>query len=156
MTDFNQTDKFDDLEQQLRREAASDRPEFSEALHNQIISAISTDAPRSPRAAKRSTNRRWPLTAAAAAVLLVVGLATWQFLADNRQQQASLKPDTPIQDSQIIAIEAVSRANGAEMGLLVDDALSQSQWAYLDHDARVAADLLINQFPFELAMSDQP
>jgi len=45
---------------------------------------------------------------------------------------------------------ALSPPVGEELAALVDASITRPQWAYLDHDARLATDLVLSQIPFEL------
>jgi len=50
----------------------------------------------------------------------------------------------------LLAEEAAVR-----VGLLVDATLEGRQWAYLDHDLRLGAELLVERLPWELVMAEQ-
>ncbi len=44
----------------------------------------------------------------------------------------------------------------AEIDALVDSTMVQQQWAYLDHDARLAAEVLLDQLPFDVMSVVEP
>jgi hypothetical protein len=146
------------LAQRLRGEAHASRPEFSEQLHARICAAIRMHRPRSQAPRKTSlTLRRWACAAATAAcaagVVLAAGRAFWR--ADPRHDLtdravAAVEPSAPPD------LEALASGTAQRWGALVDAAWTTSQWAYLDHDARLAANLLLDQLPLELAASKEP
>ena len=150
----------DDLGRRLKAQADDLRPEFSESLHARIIESLPASSGQAKRPGIIDISPRWRvLGTAAAALLLIVVLVAWQgipFGGSNMPSPPSVaeSQDADDQDVQLAAIGTLSRADGAELGAMVDRTFAQGQWAYLDHDAKVAAELLTNQLPFQLALSE--
>ncbi len=143
------------LADRLQAEAKATRPAFSDALHDRICQSLKPQAtPPARRASgRRSVHAR--LSAAVVATLLVgAGLvASWL----GKSPGPGLPPDA----GGIASIDLQETAADPDMitaptgevaerlALMVDEALTTSQWAYLDHDARVAVRLLLDQLPFD-------
>jgi hypothetical protein len=133
------------------------------------------------QAATGTRRRWWAVAAAAAVLAGALCVASWlrkptgagptppdaHVVVDQKPVRTSdaemiAEAPTPAPDRERIA-EAPAPAPDAEMiadttgrvaeqfGMLVDSTLTTGQWAYLDHDARVAAQLLIDQLPLSLA-----
>ncbi len=155
MVDPLQTDEERRLADRLRGEARATRPEFSDALHARICQSLKPQAtPPARRAAGWRSKRTW-LSAAVATTVLVGAaiLASWLGrspgpgiphepggFANIDLQETSADPDM---------ITAPTGEVAERLALMVDEALTTGQWAYLDHDARVAVGLLLDQLPFD-------
>jgi hypothetical protein len=145
------------LADRLKREARATRPAFSEALHARICRAVSDSGPAARRRPSTSPWRhRWLLLAAAAALLLSVSLVAWWLAPPSASPTRSpgakvafVEPHEPTVDPEMITGPTGEMAE--EFGKLVDSTLETGQWAYLDHDARVAAQFLMDQLPIDVA-----
>jgi hypothetical protein len=61
-------------------------------------------------------------------------------------------PPQPWEQPRLDPLDAVAGGTAETVGNLVDATLTKSQWAYLDHDARIAADLMLAQLPLDLGL----
>jgi len=166
------------LAERLRCEAEAQCPEFSELLHRRIVDALGARQVE-PRKDFRSRfgPRTWLVGALVASVAIVATVAISPYL-DRRQppvapqpkETAVVPPDAsqlpqPVRQpearspgaekARIDPIDAVAGGSAETVGNLVDATLTKSQWAYLDHDARVAADLVLAQLPLDLSVLDE-
>ena len=152
------------LADRLRREAQATCPAFSERLHAQIVRAVrERGGAQSLPPGKSSWQRSWAIAVAAAACLAITSLAAWRLAVweapiPDPVEGTALVPSTP--DDLAPALDAlVEMPDGTAQGLgsAIDSALADQRWAYLDHDARVAAGLLLDQLPLDmLAANDEP
>ena len=153
------------LAERLKREAAASRPAFSEALHDRICRAIrDKNAPPAPLPSGRSTARRASLAmvAAALAAAATVVLLVWRPWESTEPQPGPVQPTAaapetapnPLADLENLPV--LGQPTPGQLGLLVDATLANQQWAYLDHDARLGAELLIEHLPWELAAPGDP
>ena len=157
-----------ELARRLREEALRWRPEFSASLHARLMAAVreaglGTGRPgRPPR--RLAIGVRWSLAVALAAGLLVAAAVAWQLAKGPRAgpspkdiaihdpplpERNAHVPDAP--DPMIRWLAAADVARGA-VGLvdgLANQAIVAHQWAYLDHDAKVAFDLLVDRIPLD-------
>ncbi|HLA84413.1 MAG TPA: hypothetical protein VJL29_06440 [Thermoguttaceae bacterium] len=143
-----------DLERRLRAEATADRPEFSETLHARIVEALPAETMPILRRPTSVERRRRLLAALAASLVVAVGLAAWQLRRPSDPGSVIVSNGAPDSTTESFAMDTVARTGGAEFGLMVDETLARGQWAYLDHDAKVAANMLMDQLPIELALSE--
>jgi len=148
----------------LRREALATRAEFSEALHKRICQAI-RQAQASPFPAaddvvlRREMRPAWGMAAAAACAFTVAVLAWREFRSDPRtipSVELRAKLESPLANNAKVwgggREHATMPPMMAVMGDLlasVDQAIAPSQWAYLDHDARVAFRLFAQVLPLK-------
>jgi hypothetical protein len=168
------------LAERLRDEAIRSRPAFSEALHGRILRAVEERkaAPPPARAARRP--RLLPALAATACAAAVV-LAGWQlaqYLGQPRNAGRELvkeeavvpvspgvpgpqagppaiverRPTDPPAETESLADLAESAAQN--LNVAVETALAAHQTAYLDHDGRLAAEVLLAHLPVELDTLD--
>ena len=151
----------------LTVEAADERPEFSQTLHDRIMQSVREASPIVVRHARRRTIlRRWVAGSAAAVALL---LAVWLVRGVDRHSTAEapvphadgpLIPDpgiaAPHDDQRETALTAVVPPAADRLTALVDATFSGSQWAYLDHDAQLAASMVLDHLPFELPVAEVP
>jgi hypothetical protein len=163
------TPREERLAELLRREAEAERPAFSEELHQRIVEAVASRAvPGQPRGEWRSPPRA-RLAAAVAAGLLVAAMLLVALWAGRDPtgavppQGAAMGPsggeaatepdalDPPGPDP----LEMVAASPAATLGTQFDLTLAKSQWAYLDHDARFAAGLVLDQLPLDLGLSGE-
>jgi polyhydroxyalkanoate synthesis regulator phasin len=145
------------LAERLKREAQAARPEFSEVLHARICEALKQcEPPVSQRPVTWWLRSGWLPVAIAAALLVGVSLVAW-WLGRPAGPGAELpemvvapveSPD-PVADPTMITGPTARTAE--HVGTLVDSTVSAGQWAYLDHDARVAFRLLMDQVPWDVA-----
>ena len=168
------------LGERLRREAFASRPTFSEPLHDRIVRAVQW---RRAEESEAHANSR-PLTAAgyspaawfsrgaiAACALCAVAIGWW--LSDNHRP-----PNLPANDSVAAAGSQAGPASAPNdaaapttelpsIGELADraaDSLDElaaaaslkPQSAQLEHDARLAADMLIERLPIDVHLADEP
>lgn len=156
------------LADRLKHEAEASRPAFSETLHARIVQTLEqasqqheTQPPPPP--ARSWWREPWLLTVAAAVCLVITSLAAWRLAVWSGPRPdpiggAAVVPSTP--DDSVPALDAlVEMPDGTarRVGTYVDLELRDRRWAYLDHDARLAAELLMDQLPLDLlASNDEP
>jgi len=157
----------------LLAEAEASRPAFSESLHQRTMAAVRARASVSPasREPERTLSpparqsrpwRGWSLsiaTALATCVMLWAGWRAW----DSQRGPGQDRGPAPQVAEQPVAVQPerdgglpISPPVSEELTALVDNTIAQSQWAYLDHDARLATDLVLSQLPFDLPSGDEP
>jgi len=157
------------LAERLRQEAARWRPAFSEALHDRIWRAIEQCKP-DQAASTRQGGAHHRVVRRAAAALAAAGLVLVALLlemAGLRSQSGSTPDSGPLADRQqapadwtaaafeasfdeLPALAALDRDVSAKIPSVLDNAIAPSRWAYLDHDARLAMELLAERFPFDV------
>ncbi len=149
------TDQERRLAEILRIEAEATRPAFSEALQARICESLKPlDLPAKGRSGGWRSRPTW-LSAAVAASLLVttVSVASWlgrsPHLGLPPEPHVAAQPDPRETAAAPDLIAATTSEVAGQLGLMVDEALTAGQWAYLDHDARVAVQLLLDQLPFD-------
>ena len=142
----------------LRREAEATRPEFSETLHGRIRRTLEDrKAPARQRGRTSWPGRRWAYAAVAATLMIGVSLLAWRLSTPTgpgpgpAQQTATVgdPAQPPAVLSPLVDVAGMTDRTTQQVGTLAS-VLTTQQWAYLDHDARVAMDLLIDQLPFGL------
>lgn len=168
------------LGRRLRQEAAEDRPTFSPSLHARIMAAVESEPPSMENSRPRFPGFRgaeggWNLLSVATGVVaatLLIGLVLWRFAADDRksdekpaagggerqvaQGRTATAPDFAVSPPEVLET-ASSLPDIAIRQLQITLAQAQDrQWAYLDHDAAVARQLVESQFPTGLAAADTP
>ncbi len=167
MTNNGPKKSHDVLRSALKDYALASRPVFSEDLHAKILGAIQEKTHEKTTVAPRHATRHAAVSgwlAVAAASLLVGGvLLTW-YVASNRipSAQPGIVPPHPdvataqTDEPEMDLDELAGLANDAakDLNVLVRSRLTEGQWAYLDHDARLAAEALLDQLPFDLALWD--
>jgi len=158
------------LADRLRREAQQTRPAFSESLHARIRDAVAqTEMAEPPRPA--TARRLGPIRiATAVAATLLIGTLAFVWYANFRSgtspkpgemaraggpehggQEKIIVEPPPGPDEGLPSPTEVPGNPAADIGLLVDATLTRRRWAYLDHDAQLAARLLLDQLPPSLA-----
>ena len=143
------------LADRLKREAQASRPQFSELLHARICRAIGQSKLQTARRpAAVQWPWRWAYAAIAATLLVGVSLVAWRLSTAPGPSPRPPVEDLARDDSarplrELPRLDEVDRTV-TQVGSLVDSTLTTQQWAYLDHDARLVAELLIDQFPFDL------
>jgi len=150
----------------LKRDAQADRPSFSPDLHKRIRRAVGAAGRPTPRQPAPDWFRRNGLPAVVAAACLAgVWVMAWRVslrpgddinapTVAGKTEPIEIAPgphDEPGPEPPRLDVPEVAVQKGI---LLVDNSLTTRQWAYLDHDARVATKLLIDQFPIHLASRD--
>lgn len=151
----------------LTVEAADERPEFSQTLHDRIMQSVREASPTVVRLARRRTVLRFWMAGSAAAVALL--LAVWPGRGVDRHSTAEAPvphADGPVvpdpgtaalhDDQRKTALTTVVPPAAGRLTALVDATFSGSQWAYLDHDARLAASMVLDHLPFELPAAEVP
>lgn len=157
------------LAERLKAEAQADRPAFSEALHDRIVRSVEEARvqPR-PRPPTKWLGQPW-LSVAIAGTLLIGGLVVaWQIrqraqsvpvpspgnllVEHDSEPEPELPGEGPSED--VNPLEALAERTPEDVAPIVDSALTDPQWAYLDHDMKLAANLLMDQLPFELALAE--
>ncbi len=150
------------LADRLNREAAASRVAFSEDLHARICGALrqsETPAAQLPAAA---TWRRWVPAAVAATVVVGASLLAWQLVGNPQPEPvhtdvtASLPEPPDLLPALDEVIRGMTERPAERVGMMVDSTLGSGQWAYLDHDARLAVVLLTDPLPFEIASIGEP
>jgi hypothetical protein len=162
------------LAERLRQEAMQSRPAFSEALHARVLHAVQTgpaeERPLPRRAASGWRLRRMLPAAAAVCLLMAVGVG-WRVLrptapppgggqqvahraAPSHGDPAIAMTTLPASDVDALAELADQATDG--LGTLVDAAVVSQQSAYLDHDVRLAAEILMDRLPLDLTASEEP
>lgn len=146
----------------LRQEALDGRVGFSDAIHQRLCEAIrKCDAAPSPVIDEpvriRGGTYGWLVLATAASLTVAAATVWWAVQADR---ESRLQGDLP----EVVEVPAVSQEQmpqtadapprpaasypaPGEIVSLVDSTVTSSQWAYLDHDARVAWKLFAEVVP---------
>lgn len=152
------------MRDELRREAQTARPEFSETLHEKIWRAVQQcKAPSEVTAfnvARAPRPLRWGLAVATAASLLLAVFA-WQ-AAENQAQLSSAvprntneektRPSTNVdEDSDLQRVAELTGGATETVDTWLDAALAEQRWAYLDHDAKAILEAVTSGLPFSLA-----
>ncbi len=149
------------LAERLRREAEASHPAFSEELHQRICLVVEQgDLPSPPRERTSPIGRR--LWTSVAATLLLVGsvLLGWQLKNLEVAQPEMPQPEGVENDTSLAMVSAElgglsDVTNRTTDGALrMDSALTTKGWAHLDHDARLATELVLNQFPLDMLVSN--
>jgi hypothetical protein len=162
------------LADRLRREAAADRPEFSESLHQQICHVVRHCDETKPSAdlvpASGWPTRHAMVTAIAAAALLAATLVIWQAATNDTTPHRAEAPSpsgsieelgsTP--QGQYATIDAPTEMEmvGAltdlateQIGILIESTVTQRHWNYLDENASLAFEALNNRVPLDAVAS---
>ena len=141
----------------LRQEAFDGREGFSEAIHQRLCEAIrKCNVAPTPVLDEPMRIRRPPyrlLVLATAASLTVAAATVWWAIQGDRESR--LQGDLPAvvevptvsqeplpQPAEVPPGPAANYPAPGEIVSLVDSTVTSSQWAYLDHDARVAWNLV--------------
>jgi hypothetical protein len=125
------------LREQLRREAAESRPSFSETFHRHLVHTIHRLRQEGPVAPNRTAGWRlgWAAALAAACLLGVVMMTGWW--SNNPPQQQGHVAGPSLHES-------------------LDPASPSVQLAHLEHDARLAANMLLQRLPVDVELADEP
>ncbi len=163
------TEKEARLRARLTAEAEAGRPEFSQRLHDRIMQSI-REASR-PRARGFAPRRMaFLLSVAGSAVAVAALLVFWLARDVDRESTAAHTPAPPAVDTgtdeapqpdlalspREETLTSVAPPAADRLTALVDATFTGSQWAYLDHDARLAASLVLGHLPFELPVEEVP
>lgn len=141
--------KENELSCRMRQEALASRPEFSEGLHVRLWHALERDAIQRVLSHRRfAASHRAPYwlagVAAIAASVLCATVIGW------RPRDVDLRPQAAAggaAETHVDIVAGLANDVSDRMSLLVDYAVTSRKWAYLDHDAQVALELLREQFP---------
>lgn len=149
----------------LKREAEASRPAFSEGLHARIRQEVAHGELHSwRRPAARPLGRRWISAAVAATCVVSASLVAWQLVAWHLSTRSVPEPGPPEVTALVsepadplAGLSAIADVTdrAEHVGMLVYSSLTTQQWAYLDHDARIATRMLIDQWPLEIAMTGE-
>ena len=152
------------LNARLVVEAAADRPEFSQVLHDRIMQSVREAPPRAVRGPvrRRLAPRLWMVGSATVAAVAIL-LAAWLARGVDPDSTAarpgpSIPPDpvTDLPDADDTPLAVVAAPAADRFAALVDATVSGSQWAFLDHDAQLAAGMVLNHIPFSTPQTDTP
>ena len=127
------------LREQLRREAAEARPPFSEALHRRMVGIV--ERLRMEKSVEPNRASPWGFRLAAivaAACLLGVAVLGWRlndFLSKQGEWERSSVADA---------------TNPSPPPVQLD------QLDHLEHDARLAASMLLQRLPIDVELADEP
>jgi hypothetical protein len=149
-------DDAQSLGERLRAEARASRPEFSDSLYAATCQAVRQRAALKPRPARRAGWRR--VLVAVAASLLAAAVFVWQGW-HNAAPQPVAQEDTPADANSVPSAMGVSLAttNLDALTALIDqlDNLVNpaTQWADLDHDARLAVETFTDRLPIRQVSS---
>ena len=152
------------LAERLRREAEASRPAFSDALHLRFVEAIGRHAAQTR--VERPAARPWrPAYAGVAACVAAACLVVATLVVLRRAETPGPVPGTPTTTALahpspnplagLDALADVSNTAAADVGLLVDSTLARKQWAYLDHDARAATEMLLDNLPLKMLVGKE-
>lgn len=122
------------LEEQLRREAALDRPEFSPLLHARIMAALPTQ-----QAPARRHATAW--SALAATILLAIGLWAWR---PGIQTRPPTSPPLAVVPPRLPDLPSLMPPQRRQQ---LEQELWESRLAYLDQDAQRLGRFLLDQLP---------
>jgi len=152
------------LADRLKREAQATRPVFSEAFHARICQSLrQCEAPvRRPGTQAKLWSAPWWLrsgwlpVAIAATLLVGVSLVAWWLgrppgPEPGVREVVIIPAEPPVPGTDPDMITGATARTAEHVGILVDSTVSAGQWAYLDHDARVAFRLLMDQLPLDVA-----
>jgi hypothetical protein len=154
-----------ELAERLRREAEASRPAFSEALHSRFVEAIREHAGQA--GVERRVARPWRrpaylgvVAACAAACLVVATLVVLRRaespgLTSGTPTTTALAHPSPDPLAGLDALADVSNLAATDVGALVDSTLARKQWAYLDHDARAATEMLLDNLPLKMLVAKE-
>lgn len=154
------------LARQLREEALEERPEFSDSLHERLSQAVRAAAEQTQskrRPAGKMPSRRWSLGFATAAAILIAALLVWQVVKQpgasapqenvvhNRPLPSAGEgdPNAAASVGELLAAMDLAHDAAAEFDAMADEVFAAHAWAYLDHDARLALDMIVDQIPLD-------
>jgi hypothetical protein len=94
--------------------------------------------------------------AIAATLLVGVSLVAWWLgrpagPGPGPREVVMIPAELPDPGTDPDMITGATARTAEHVGLLVDSTVSAGQWAYLDHDARVAFRMLMDQLPLDVA-----
>jgi hypothetical protein len=145
----------DPLAESLLREAQLTRPEFSEALHARLRTALHAVQPQRTAVLHRKlqASRLGRVVVAAASIVLWVGVALyWKAPDSPARTQISQNPTKSAElladDINLSTDAVVITATG--LGEWMELAFDENQWAGLDRDARAAMATVTAPLPFDL------
>ena len=155
------------LADRLRREALAARPEYSETLHARIGRAVrqrqAAEVPVRRRPAALRLLPHGALATVAAIGVFSAVLIAWQVIdrfgesdtagGDAVAERVDERTDAPV-ELEVLAGLPDRAAEGIDA--LVASTMVQQRWAYLDHDARLAAQMLLDQLPFDVLSVIEP
>ena len=159
------------LGEQLRQEADAERPQFSTDLHQQLCRAVQHVAPcttmessifrrhaAKPRVnfSRGSLSNRSRIVWGGLAIVGVLFLVGWNVSKDVWWSSMTVhepiaagrtgEPTTSLATLAMLPDRATVRVEQ-----WVVTAMTASQWAYLEHDARLVADWLVEELPWNIS-----
>lgn len=142
------------LAERLKAEAEASRPAFSEELHARLCRALREgETPPAWPAEARLSRRRLAYAAAVLACLAAaLLLAVWLGVAPRRgPDPRDTVPQLADGEEPLSGLNALVQITDetAQQAMRVDSTLLDQQWAYLDHDVRMAASALIDQLQLD-------
>lgn len=160
MSESDSQDPEARLRHRLSSEAADDRPAFSDALHERIMKSLQDRPPVTPSSITRGRRASWWLAVAATAA--VVAFAVWLRQESGfqprtnpqlrREAVVTVEPAEPNVVDDLLTVMELPLGDGAME--LVDSTFTGPQWAYLDHDVKVATNMVRDYIPFDLPWDD--
>jgi hypothetical protein len=168
------------LDERLRREAFASRPTFSEPFHDRIVGAIQRR--RAEESEAHANSRRltaagyspaaWFSRVAIAACVLCAVAIGWWFNGNHRQPNmpandfvaaagnqagpASAPNDAAAPTTELPSIGELADRAADSLDELAAAASLTPQSAQLEHDARLAADMLIERLPVDVYLAEEP
>lgn len=161
------TDQQQSLTDVLEREAAETRPEFSESLHARIVGAVMRAESDRRQLTPRSSlspelpfwRLRWGFIGAAALCAgVALGIAWWQ------AGRVGPQPGLPVPQPKMEWVEEQTPeplTTPDELPTLEQQienlfaSAAAGQWAYLDHDAQIAFQILADPLPLYFAPEEE-
>ena len=159
------------LRQRLRQEAEQASPSVSETFHERLCRAIRqgkiADTGMCSEPLPERLFLRYLAPAIAAACLILIVGALWQtvgpIVRPNRVNvvppQVARAPAPPMDGPKIpvdvMSLTQLGNDTLARVSAVVDTTTVSPQWAYLDHDARLALHMFADRFPFNTSGSQR-
>jgi hypothetical protein len=147
------------MRERLRDEAMADRPAFSAELHDRLCAAVAVERAQRPQAGGRPRRMLAWATVAVAACLTVAAVA-WHAGRPSNPTERAEQPEVvrPVDKPRAIAqanesLEPIGDLTGGwwdHLPSIVDETITPHRWAYLDHDGRLTAEMLVAHLPFDV------
>jgi hypothetical protein len=154
MSEFSRISAADEraLAERLKAEGHRECAEFSESLYARVVLAVRQRQaqPACRPAARRAS--RWAIAAATAACAAgVAWLLVWHAAPPQVPQpgpaEISARQAAPAVDLGDVA-ESIDRT-AQDLGALVETAVATHQWGGVDHDAKLAVDMVLGPWQLE-------
>jgi hypothetical protein len=149
------------LRERLRREAAESRPEFSESLHERILSAVRQDHASVAKVHLAAVSRPWLRNVAALAVtagLLFAAAIGWRLVRPPAPQApgGEVVNDTRTWIESRQAIDHWADQTTTGLDGLVSFTSAAPRESVLKHDARLVASTLLEPLPVNVPLAGEP